>query len=74
MAFLEKNERSIIKTITYRILIIVSNGIVVFFFTRDSGQALKIISWASLFSTFIYFAHERAWNHVHWGKQPIKKA
>lgn len=74
MAFLEKYRRSIVKTITYRVLIIITNGFVVWLFTAELDQTLNIVGWATVVSTVLYFGHERVWNHIHWGKQQIKKA
>lgn len=72
MAFHEHAPRSLIKTITYRILIIVSNGILVFFVTEDYEVTAKITASATIISTIIYYLHERLWNKIHWGKAHIK--
>lgn len=72
MAFHEHAPRSLIKTITYRILIIVSNGILVYFFTEDYSETIKITTSATVISTIIYYLHERLWNKIHWGKAHIK--
>jgi uncharacterized membrane protein len=72
MAFHEHAPRSLIKTITYRILIIVSNGILVYFVTEDYEVTAKITASATIISTIIYYLHERLWNKIHWGKAHIK--
>ncbi len=73
MAFHEHAPRSVIKTITYRILIIVSNGIIVYFITNDAAATTRITIVASVVSTALYYVHERIWNKIHWGKMHIKK-
>ena len=72
MTFHEHAPRSLIKTITYRILIIVSNGIIVYFITEDATATTQITIVASIVSTALYYLHERAWNKIHWGKVHIQ--
>lgn len=71
MSFHEHAPRSLIKTITYRILIIVSNGLIVYFITEDVAATTRITIVASIVSTALYYLHERAWNKIHWGKAHI---
>jgi uncharacterized membrane protein len=64
--------RSVVKAITYRLLIVLSNGIIVFVITRDYNLTLGVLIISNIASTIIYFVHERVWNKIHWGrfKQP----
>lgn len=71
MAFHENHRRSILKTITYRLLIIISNAIVIYLMTGDTKLTASFISITSIVSTTLYFAHERLWNEVHWGKKHL---
>ncbi len=71
--FHEHHHRSLIKTITYRILIIASHGIVMYVMTGDIQSTLSVTGATSVVSTLIYFFHERAWNHIHWGKHEVQK-
>ena len=71
MAFLEHQHRSLVKTITYRVLIIISNGIIIYLYTGRWDLTLNVMGISSIVSTIIYFLHERAWNSVHWGKRRI---
>lgn len=73
MAFFEQHHRSLIKTISYRILIIVCNGLIILWYTGELQTTLDFIGISSIVSTIIYFFHERVWNHIHWGKTDIKK-
>lgn len=68
MKFYEHTKRSIIKTITYRILIIISTIIIVYLFTGNLDLTIEVTAVSSIASTILYFLHERAWNHIHWGK------
>jgi uncharacterized membrane protein len=72
MAFHENHSRSLVKTITYRVLIIVSNSIIVYLLTRRVDMTVAFITTTNIASTVLYFLHERAWNRVHWGKRHLK--
>lgn len=73
MTFIEQNKRSLIKTLTYRILIIVSNFTVTYVLTQSLELATGVAGVSFLINTFIYYFHERMWNAVHWGKKKTKK-
>jgi uncharacterized membrane protein len=73
MSFHEHHNRSLVKTITYRALIIISNGMIVYLYTGDLKATADVLGISSAVSTAIYFFHERAWNHVHWGKKRLNK-
>lgn len=60
--------RSIVKSITFRAIILVSDFTVIYLFTKSVSLALGAILVSNLSGTFIYFAHERIWNLVHWGR------
>jgi uncharacterized membrane protein len=67
--FHENISRSVIKAITFRVLVIVSNSVIVFIFTRKPDLTFNVMALTSIASTVLYVFHERIWNHVHWGKQ-----
>jgi uncharacterized membrane protein len=71
--FHEHHSRSLVKTITYRILIVLSNGAVVYIVTGDSKFTYEIMGYSTLISTAIYYFHERIWNSIHWGKHHAKE-
>lgn len=64
----EWHARSLIKTITYRFLIIVSNGVLVYILTGDTSFTYEVMAYSTIISTIIYYLHERVWNHIHWGR------
>jgi uncharacterized membrane protein len=66
--FFEDYKRSIIKSITFRALILISDGIIVFAITHRYDLTAGVIVFSNISSTILYFIHERFWNHVHWGK------
>jgi uncharacterized membrane protein len=65
----ETSKRSIIKSISYRIVSITADYIVAFFFTKDATLSLGIVALVNGYSTILYFLHERAWAHIHFGKK-----
>ncbi len=73
MIFHEHAPRSVIKAITYRTLIIISNGLLIYGITGNAKLTGEITLAASILSTLLYYLHERAWNKIHWGKSHIKK-
>lgn len=72
MEFIELNYRSIIKTVTYRFIIIISNFTVTYILTGSLKLATGVASVTFIVNTLIYYFHERIWNAIHWGKKKIK--
>ncbi|MBA3724737.1 MAG: DUF2061 domain-containing protein [Candidatus Levybacteria bacterium] len=68
MKHFEHAKRSLVKTITYRILIVIATFIVVYMMTGDIEATGNITLITSIVNTVLYFFHERAWNKIHWGK------
>jgi uncharacterized membrane protein len=68
MSFHESPTRSITKTITYRLLIIISNFLITYFLTGSLEIATGVAGVSFLVNTGIYYVHERVWNTVRWGK------
>lgn len=72
MRFVRFNEhmgRSLIKAITFRILIVIANGIIVYSLTHQYDTTASIMFLSSVSSTALYLIHERVWNNIHWGKE-----
>ncbi len=69
MVFYEDTKRSFIKTITYRIVIIISTLIIVYIFTGNVTITLGVTFITSLANTILYYLHERLWNNIYWGKK-----
>jgi len=73
MAFLESHTRTFSKTIFYRIVLIITDSIIVYAFTRRLDLTIGSIGVLSVANTFLYYFYERAWNNIHWGKRHLKK-
>ncbi len=66
----EKHGRSIAKAISYRVVSILVDLIVVYLITRRLDLTLGVVMASNLASIFVYYFHERAWNKVHIGRSP----
>jgi uncharacterized membrane protein len=67
-SFHERVSRSIIKAITFRLLILTADAIVVYALTRRVDLTVGLVIVSNFYHTIIYFFHERIWNNVKWGK------
>ncbi len=68
MNYYEIKTRSLVKTVIWRILATLITWGVVYFFTRQLTDSLKITLVAAFLSMFAYYIHERFWNKIKWGK------
>jgi uncharacterized membrane protein len=62
-------QRSIAKSVTFRILVIISDLVVIYAITKQIGATIALTVFTNLASTILYFAHERIWNSIAWGRQ-----
>ena len=69
MRFKETQVRSIIKSVTFRMLIICTDLVIVYALTRRVFDTVAITVATNVASTIFYFLHERLWNNIAWGKQ-----
>lgn len=67
--FIEHTKRSLVKAVTFRLVILVADGIIIFAITHRYDIAIGVILFSNISSTILYFIHERIWNGIHWGKQ-----
>ncbi len=66
--FFEHYKRSLTKAVTFRIIALCADFLVINALTQKSEVALGIIILTNSSSTILYFLHERVWNRIHWGK------
>lgn len=65
----EKHSRSLLKSISYRLLSITADSIAAYFFTHDVALSAGIVIFVNTYSTFLYYIHERVWANIHWGRK-----
>ena len=66
--FFEGHPRTVSKSVTWRILITISNFVIPFIMTGSFGSAAAFLGIATLVNIVIFYTHERLWNKISWGK------
>jgi uncharacterized membrane protein len=61
--------RSIVKAISYRVVIICLDFLVIYLFTRKVEVALGFMIVSNIYTTVAYFMHERLWARIRWGTE-----
>ena len=61
--------RSFAKALTYRVFGTVSSWAVVYVITGKGSLAVLIAFWETVVKVFIYYAHERGWDKINWGRK-----
>ncbi len=64
----ESRKRSLMKSITWRILATITTFILVIALSGDLGVALGVSFFELVLKFFIYYGHERMWDYSGWGK------
>ncbi|HEY8780933.1 MAG TPA: DUF2061 domain-containing protein [Mucilaginibacter sp.] len=65
--------RSIVKTISYRVVILILDFASIYLFTGKLKIAIGFTIVSNIYTTIGYFFHERIWDKVKWGKIIYKK-
>jgi adenylylsulfate kinase len=66
--------RSLLKTITYRLVIITLDFVCVYLFSGKVKVALGFTIVSNIYTTIIYYFHERMWDRIKWGKTNLTEA
>lgn len=61
--------RSFAKALSYRIWGTLSSFVIVYIFTKNITLSGSIAFWETVVKIFIYYAHERGWNYIKWGRK-----
>jgi uncharacterized membrane protein len=64
-------KRSIVKAITYRVVIIILDFTTIYLFTGKVNIALGFMIVSNLYTTVAYYFHERIWSSIEWGRKPV---
>ncbi len=70
-SFTETRMRSLVKALVYRIISLTGTTLISWFITRDVKETLALTLGIQIFLIILYYASERVWNRIHWGKQII---
>lgn len=71
MKFKETRWRSVTKSMTFRMLVIVSDLVLVYVLTKRADVTIAVTVLTNVASTILYFAHERVWNSLSWGRRRV---
>lgn len=66
--FKETKARSIVKALSHRTIIIAADVVVIFWLTHRYDIALTVVVVSNIYSTVLYFVHERVWDQIKWGR------
>ena len=66
-------QRSIVKTISYRVIVVILDFIAVYLFTGQIKIALGFTIVSNIYTTIVYFIHERIWDKIKWGRKAYEK-
>jgi uncharacterized membrane protein len=69
----ETLRRSIVKTVSYRVAILILDFVAIYLFTGQVKVALSFMLVSNIYSSLGYFFHERIWDKIKWGKIVRKK-
>jgi adenylylsulfate kinase len=69
----ETLRRTVVKTISYRVSILILDFTSIYIFTGKIKIALGFMIVSTVYTTIGYFFHERIWDKVKWGKIIYKK-
>ena len=65
---MEQTSRSVAKTLSWRLLVLIIDFTVAYIFTRDVDISSKLAIAKLIIASIFYFFHERFWNKVSWGR------
>ena len=65
----ETKKRSFTKTITWRVVAILSTLIVISFFSKNIAQNIFITTLLNVNAVILYYIHERIWNLIKWERR-----
>lgn len=69
---MNSRKRHILKTITWRIISMISSFFIGWYVTEEPTGGLKTSGWVFLINSVLYYFHERAW-HNYKEKLKIKR-
>ncbi len=59
--------RSVVKAVTYRIVIMCLDFITIYLFTGALRIAIGFMILSNIYTTIAYYLHERLWARIKWG-------
>jgi len=72
MLYKETNIRSIVKGISWRVVATISTVLIIYFFFGRLDMAIAAGIIETVLKVWLYWAHERVWQKLRWGKKKIE--
>lgn len=69
LVFRESRVRSLVKSLTYRILSIIGTGILGWLITKNIKETVSITITLQVFLIILYYSWERIWDKINWGRK-----
>ncbi|MGA2934726.1 MAG: DUF2061 domain-containing protein [Methanomicrobiales archaeon] len=66
--FKEYLGRSVVKAVSYRIIVVAADFAAVYLFTSRVDIALGFVVVSNIYTSVLYLLHERFWDRVAWGR------
>ncbi len=64
----DKHKRTILKTISFRIIASLITMIIVYIFTKELIISFAVGIVEAISKMIFYYIHERVWDTINWGK------
>ena len=65
----ETIKRSVLKTVIYRVVVVILDFFCVYIFTGKVEVAIGFMIVSNLYTSAAYFLNERVWDNIKWGKK-----
>jgi adenylylsulfate kinase len=66
---MESHKRSIVKTITWRLIAITVTILISYIWLREWGSSIALSLVANGIKFLLYYLHERGWNRIGFGRK-----
>lgn len=66
---IESRKRSVVKAISWRMAALIAGSITTYAVLGDLKTSIRVMIWANIVSTIVYYIHERFWSNIHYGRK-----
>lgn len=67
----ERHSRTIVKTLTWRVIAMASTIVGIYLYKGELKSSIAVGVAINLFKMGFYYAHERIWNTIHFGREEL---
>ncbi|HYC79997.1 MAG TPA: DUF2061 domain-containing protein [Candidatus Binatia bacterium] len=62
------HSRTFVKALIWKVIAAIMAIGITYFYTGHIGESGKVGATTFIVGLILYYAYERGWNHIHWGK------